>query len=223
MALLASGPSAAQTFTLTPPTYHPSGSGASVLGGGGFKPPGTILYEDQYVHVYIWATQLLQSSSEHIAISTFAGVQPFNASGLFNTPSSPGGGIGIALGRIDGSPCLPDSADSQVEFALERFAWGDPFASSLLDCASFSKSILGTVSQLQVSIYTSCSGTCSSYAELIDPATWTVLATVGASGISLANPGTNRRAWYAVTNFENTSTVHSATFSVNTDSYSYER
>ncbi|WP_171810518.1 hypothetical protein [Corallococcus exiguus] len=212
--------SAQTSFSLTPPCA-PGLCGASRLGAAAMKPAGAV-GDSQYIEVDVAATQLLQSSSEHIAISGFANGQPFISSGAFGT-NAPNGGIGIALGRIDTAShpsCPADPSDSKVEFAIERFAWNDIYGSDILHCVSFDKAALNGVWKLRIGIYVSCVGTtCSASASLEDPVTFVQFGAVSSSGIALANPNTARRPWYAVTNFAAEPFNYSATFWVRSESY----
>ncbi|NVJ25621.1 MULTISPECIES: hypothetical protein [Myxococcus] len=214
VSLFAWGASAsAQDFSLTPPCA-PGLCGASQMGVAATKPAGTLL-ETHYIEVDIAATTLLQSSSEHIAISAFANGQPFDASGAFTT-TAPNGGIGIALGRIDTAAhpsCPLDSSNTKVEFAIEQFAWSDIYGSRILHCVSFNKSALTGVWKLRVSVFVECVGTtCSASASVENPVTFALLASVSSTGIPLANPNTTRRPWYSVTNFVDEPFNYSASF-----------
>jgi hypothetical protein len=224
IAALAWGASAsaqAQSFSLTPPCA-PGLCGASKIGGLVSKPAGAVS-DEQYIEVDVAATQLLQSSSEHIAISAFANGQPFGTSGAFST-TAPNGGIGIAMGRIDNAShpsCPTDSSDTQVEFAIEQFAWGDIYASQILNCVSFNKSALNGVWKLRIGVFVKCVGTtCNASATVENAATFALLGSVSSTGIPLTNPTTVRRPWYAVTNFAAEQFNYSASFWVRTEVYS---
>ncbi|MCY1032444.1 hypothetical protein OV207_13310 [Corallococcus sp. BB11-1] len=221
LSLFAWGASAsAQTFSLTPPCA-PGLCGASKIGGAAVKPAGATR-ETQSIEVDVAATALLQSSSEHIAISGFASGQPFNTTGAFS-PNAPNGGIGIALGRIDNAAhpsCPADASDTQVEFAIEQFGWSDIYGSRILDCVSFSKSALSGVWKLRISLFVQCWGaTCSAAATVENASTFALLGSVSSTAIPLQNPTIARRPWYAVTNFAAEPFNYSASFWVRDETY----
>ncbi|MCP3168490.1 hypothetical protein [Myxococcus qinghaiensis] len=221
VSLLAWGTSAsAQDFSLTPPCA-PGLCGASQLGIRATKPADAVR-ESQYIEVDISATTLLQNSNEHIAISAFANGAPFGTSGAFST-TAPNGGIGIALGRIDTAShpsCPLDSSNTNVEFAIEQFAWSDIYGSQILHCVSFNKSALTGVWKIRVSVFVECTGaTCRASATVENPVTFALLGSVTSTGIPLANPTTVRRPWYAVTNFSDEPYNYSASFWKRTEMY----
>ncbi|WP_164012846.1 hypothetical protein [Pyxidicoccus trucidator] len=223
VSLLAWGASASaqSSFSLTPPCAAGL-CGASKIGGAASKPAGAVT-EEQYLEVDVDATTLLQSSNEHIAISAFANGQPFTTTGAFGT-NAPNGGIGIALGRIDNAShpsCPVDSSDTQVEFAIEQFAWNNIYGSQILDCVSFNKSALTGVWKIRIGVFVQCVGTtCNASATVENASTFALLGSVSDTGIPLANPNTARRPWYAVTNFAAEPYNYSATFWVRTEMYS---
>jgi hypothetical protein len=222
VSFLAWGASAsAQSFSLTPPCA-PGLCGASRIGGAASKPAGAVS-EEQYIEVDVDATTLLQSSSEHIAISAFANGQPFTTTGAFGT-NAPNGGIGIGLGRIDSAShpsCPADASDTKVEFAIEQFAWNDIYGSQILHCVSFNKSALTGVWKIRIGVFVECVGTtCNASATVENASTFALLGSVSNTGIPLKNPNTARRPWYAVTNFAAEPFNYSASFWVRTEMYS---
>lgn len=218
--LLWSTAATAQSFFLTPPCA-PGLCGASRLGTTTRKAPNAAL-ENQFVEVDVTATALLQSSSEHVAVSTFASGQPSGASGAFTADAS-NGGIGLALGRLDRAyhpTCPADPFDSKVEFAIETFGWRDIYASRILNCVSFDKSALTGTGTLRLSLTVWCIGTtCNASASVQSLSTYAVLGSVSSNNIMLANPNTSRHIWYAVTNFAPEPYTHGAQFQVRAEGY----
>lgn len=214
------------TFTLTPPNPCPPPSaaphgtlrcGASRLRGNWTKPAGAVAYEEQYIEVDVSASRMLQSSLEHVAISAFAGAEPFNASGQWTNNAS-GGGVGIALGNLHTCPGGP--SPSNVQLAIERFDWGVPMDSNLVACVNVSKAALINVPTVRLSIYVKCIGTtCESWATIDNAATLTLLGSVAATGILLENPLPQRRVFYSVSNFVDETFNYSPTFKIRWETY----
>lgn len=198
--------SAAETsFTLTPPIC--SGvCGASRLSMQKLRPAYPILSETQNTTFNLHATDLLRNSGEHLAVALMASDQPFLTNGAWNSPSAPGGGLGIALGKISSEyhpACPVDPNDTRVEFAIERFVASGVVGSTLVSCVSFPKALLAGAPVLRISINVMCSATakCWVTATLRNAGSNTVIASVGA-GADRANMVNARRSWYAVTDFD---------------------
>jgi hypothetical protein len=199
--------------------------GASFLSGQWNKSPSAI-FEEQYFLVDVAASTLLQATSEHLAMSTFAQDRPFNSSNQWVGPPhgsgpAPNGGLGVILGAV-GSPwttCPADASNLYVEFAVERFGHSGTTGTQVLDCDRVSKATLSGVSTLRVEVYASCLfGTCNVSATLSNPSTSQVYATVTQGGIVLQNPTGERDIWYGFLNASTPYTLN-VDYSVIAESY----
>lgn len=108
------------------------------------RPTPPLQWEEQRVRVEIAAESLLRDSSERVAVALLAGAQAFAEDGSFALPHGLGGGIGVAIDTFNPGVhplCPADPDDSQIEFAIEQFGWGDPYASRLPFCVALPRSV----------------------------------------------------------------------------------
>ena len=202
--LLAASAAEAQEFALYPPC-PPFECGDSRLISEATRPSGAVSWEEQSVRIEISAESLLRDSAEHVAIALMAGAEAFAADGSFALPNGPGGGLGVVIGTLSARnhpACPADPDNGSVEFAVERFGWGNPYASTLPVCVSFPRTALdrSPLMELRLSVRCYAGASCSLNATLIDPASDTIIKTLYASGLQLANLGSKRMAWASVTN-----------------------
>lgn len=195
-----------QGISLFPPC-EPFECGDSRISSVAERPATPIQWEEQRVRVEIAAESLLRDSMEHVAVSLMAGAEAFAEDGSFAQPHGPGGGIGVAIGTFDRRvhpACAEDPGNTRIEFAVEQFGWGNPYASTLPVCTSLSRSVLDRAPVLELRLSVRCypGASCSLNASLHDPATGEALQRLQASGLQLANPGRLRASWFGVTNIQ---------------------
>ena len=224
--LLASQAASAQSLVLRP-ACEPHECGASVYGARATRPTGSLRSESQRVRIEIAAESLLRDSYEHVVVSLMSGALPFDADGRYAQPHGPGGGLGLAIGTFDHRvhpACPPDPAGDRFEIAIERFGWGDPYASRLPYCTSVPLTTLDRTPVLELRLGVECRGTtsCSLNAVVADPDTGEVLATLTGHGLSLANPGSDRSIWYGVTNIQYDDPIRAARIRVLDEHYHAE-
>ncbi len=205
VALLAAAAVAqAQQVSLYPPC-PPFECGDSRQLAAASRPSTPILWEEQSLRVEIAAESLLRDTREHVAVALMAGAQAFAADGSFALPDGPGGGLGVVVGALDADvhpTCPADPDNTQIEFAVERFGWRNPYASTIPVCLALPKSVLdrAPVLELRVGVRCHSGASCSLNAELRDPERTEPLRTLYAGGLQLANPGATRMIWAGVTN-----------------------
>lgn len=218
----------AAPFVLTPPAGCSDFCGTSRLTQQKLRPLAPILSETQYAEFKLSAKELLRDSSEHIAVSLMASDVPFKVNGELNAPNAPGGGLGIALGAISSQvhpACPADPTNAKVELAIERFGANDSFASTLVKCVAFDKSLLNTIPTFKVTLSVDCSptGSCYTAVALKNAQSNAIVANVVASSLTLGNPTRLRKIWYAVTDFNQAdSKRYSAAFDVVSEIYHAE-
>ncbi len=216
----------AQSFSLFPPC-EPFECGDSRISLVAQKPATPFQWEEQRVRVEISAESLLRDSSEHVAVGLLAGAEAFAADGSFAEPHGPGGGIGVAIGTFSPqvhSACPADPDGTQMQFAIEQFGWGDPYASRLPICVGLPRSVLdrAPVLELQVSVRCYPQASCSLNASLHDPESGAMLQRLQGNGLTLANPGPLRMSWYGVTNIQYDDPVRGARIRVLEEHYHAE-
>ncbi|MGQ0799319.1 MAG: hypothetical protein ACT4NL_04290 [Pseudomarimonas sp.] len=194
------------SFTLFPPC-EPFECGDAQTISESTRPGGLLSWEEQSVRVEIAAEALLRDSQEHVAVAVLAGAPAFAANGRFDLPNGPGGGFGVAIGTFDprAHPACPnDPSDTAIEFAIERFGWANPYASSLPVCQAIPIAVLDRSPVLELRLSARCypAGSCSVNASLHDPATGALLTRLNATGLSLANPSSIRQIWAGTTNIQ---------------------
>ena len=224
--LLASQAALGQSLVLRP-ACEPYECGASVQGARATRPNTAVQWESQRVRIEIAAESLLRDSFEHVVVSLMSGALPFAADGSYAQPHGPGGGLGVAIGSFDHRvhpACPPDPQGDRFEIAIERFGWGDPYASRLPFCTSLPLATLDRTPVLELRLGVECHGTesCSVNAVVADPDTDAVLTTLDGHGLSLANPGLDRSIWYGVTNIQFDDPVRAARLRVLDEHYHAE-
>jgi len=216
-----------QSFTLFPPC-EPFECGDAKTISEAARPSGVLSWEEQSVRVEISAEALLRETQEHVAIAVMAGASAFAANGMFALPNGPGGGLGVVVGTFDprSHPACPsDPANVSIEFAIERFGWGDPYASTLPVCTALPISMLDRSPVLELRLSARCyaAGTCSVNASLHDPATGEVLSRLNGAGLTLANLSSIRQIWAGSTNIQFDDAKRGARLRVISDHYHWER